>query len=251
MVVRYLLSLATVILLIPAVLVRADENQKVEAILAKGISALGGEAKLSKYKAAIWQTTTKTLVEDMETDIAGETALQWPQDLRSKTRGANFWSLDILRGDNGWSQTDQGTEDLDKRFVAAMQRAIYFEWIPTTLLPLKEKDFKLAVGSEGKVNGRLAASIKVTPPRGPAFELFFDNENGLPAKMAMRSKDEKGGTEYSFAWLYSDYKEVQGIKKAMKRVIKDDYGEGKTSSETQITEFKFFDKLDDKVFAKP
>jgi hypothetical protein len=243
--------LAIVALLLSAGLVRADEKQKVEAILAKGISALGGEAKLSKYKAATWKATMNTLVGDMETEIIAEMALQWPQNIRFKTRGANFSSLDILSGDKGWKQTDQGTEELDERLIVTMQRALYFEWIPATLLPLREKDFKLAVGSEGKVNGRPAASIKVTPPRGPAFELFFDKENGLPAKMAMRSKDEKEGTEYSFAWVYSDYKEVQGIKKAMKIVIKDDYGEGKTSAATQITEFRFFDKLEDKVFAKP
>jgi hypothetical protein len=166
-------------------------------------------------------------------------------------QGANFTSLQILSGDQGWQQTDQGTHGLEERLLTAMQRAIYFQWIPVTLLPLKEKDFKLAVGDGGKVGGRPAGSIKVTPPRGPAFELFFDKESQLPVKMAMEVKVRDDGTEYGFAWLFSDYQEVQGIRKAMKVVIKYDYGEGRTLSEMQITAFKFYDRLHDDVFAKP
>ena len=56
------------------------------------------------------------------------------------------------------------------------------------------------------------------------------------------------GDDVSQDVFYSDYKEVDGIKRAMKTKILRD---GKKFLEMETSDFKPVEKLDDKVFAKP
>jgi hypothetical protein len=48
--------------------------------------------------------------------------------------------------------------------------------------------------------------------------------------------------------LLSDYKRIDGVQQAMKVVTRRD---GQPFMELEVTEIKLFEKLDDRVFAKP
>ncbi len=79
--------------------------------------------------------------------------------------------------------------------------------------------------------------------------LFFDKENGLLLKMQTRVKGPlHNGEEFTAETLYSDYEEVDGLMIAHKFTIKYD---GKVYNEGEISDVKFIDKLDDKLFDKP
>ena len=67
-------------------------------------------------------------------------------------------------------------------------------------------------------------------------------------KTEMRVKDEMSGQEVNQESYYSDYKEVNGLKEAMKFVIKKD---GKPFLEAEVEEIRRQEKVDDSVFAKP
>jgi hypothetical protein len=244
---RSLFALALLGSLIGPIPVRADNDENTKAILTRGIKALGGEANLNKYKAATWKVKMKVFAAGMVLDASGEDTVQWPGRYRAETEDG---VLLVLSGEKGWVHTSGGTKEIDNAALANYRRALYFRWIPVTVVPLKEKGFKLAAAGEEKVGGRPAVGIKVTAPDGQLFQIHFDKENGLPVKMAMNAKNESTGTELSFARLFSNYKEIQGVKVATK-VVEQDLDAGKTMSETEISDFKFADKLDDKVFAKP
>jgi hypothetical protein len=244
---RFFFTLVILGALAVAIPVRADNDEKTQDVLAKAIKALGGEANLSKYKAATWKVRMKVFAAGMVLEDAGEEALQWPGRYRVETGNGTIL---VLNGEKGWVHRTGGTEELDKSALAHWRRAPYFRWIPVTVLPLKEKGIKLAAEAEEKVGGWPAVGIKLTPPDGQVFQIYFDKESGLPVKMVMKVKDEGTGKESSFARLYTNYREIQGVKVAMK-VVEQDLDAGKTMSETEISDFKFADKLDEKVFAKP
>ena len=94
------------------------------------------------------------------------------------------------------------------------------------------------------MGGKALAGVKVTPPDGKEFKLYFDKESGLPVRMVAKVAGFMGG-EFTQETTFSDYKEVEGIKKAMKIVSKRD---GEPFTEQQITEFKVLDKVDPKTF---
>jgi hypothetical protein len=116
-----------------------------------------------------------------------------------------------------------------------------------TLVPLKGKEFKLAVAGEEKVNGKRAAGIKVTGPDKKDFTLFFDKESGLLVKMVVKVIGF-GNNEVTQEMTFGDYKEFDGIKKATKIVNKRD---GERFQDIEIAEFKVLDKVDAKTFEEP
>jgi hypothetical protein len=230
---------------------RAEEKEDCKAILDKAIKALGGEKNLAKVKAATWKVKGKFFFMDNENPFTSESAFQAPDRYRSTFEGEfggnKFKAVLVINGDKGWRHFMDETNALDKGGLANEKRTIAFQWIPTTILPLRDKDYKLEAIDADKVDGKAAVGIKVTPKEGKSFNLYFNKESGLPVKLAGKSVGFDG-QEFDLEVLFSDYKEVAGIKKAMKIVQKRN---GDKMSEQTITEFKVKDKLDDKLFEKP
>ena len=72
-------------------------------------------------------------------------------------------------------------------------------------------------------------------------------ESGLPVKQVAKVLDFMGN-EFTQETTFADYKEFQGIKKAMKIENK---RAGEKFLEQQTTSFKVLDKVDPKTFTKP
>jgi hypothetical protein len=247
---RLISSVTILVVLVAANSVRADENEACRAILDKAVNALGGEPNLKKCRAATWNYKTTGFAAGLVLEGTGKEAVEWPERYRVVIQSGGVTALYVINGNKGWEQTPDGTREMDKKWMTAMRGDLYFKWLPATILPLREKTFKLEEASEEKVLNRPAAAINVSPRDGPAFTIYFDKENGLPVRMTMKVKEEGTGNESVTERLYTDYKEIRGIKKAMKIVV-NDLTRGTKSSETEIADFQFAEKLDAKLFAKP
>src|SRR5262249_20251507 len=89
---------------------RADERSDAEAVLDKGIKALGGEANLTKFKPARWKAKGKLHVGDETADFSGEWALQAPDKFRVALevtgKQGTLKQVRVLNGDKGWIKID-------------------------------------------------------------------------------------------------------------------------------------------------
>jgi hypothetical protein len=247
-----LLAAALGVGLAVAGLLRADERADAEALLDKGIKALGGEANLTKFKAATWKGKGKIHLGDETDDFSGEWALQAPDQFRLVLeltgKQGTVKQVRVLSGDKGWIKIDDmETNDMPRETLAEEKKAMHAHWV-ATLVPLKDKLLKLGPLPEGKVGDRPAVGVKVTGPDGREFRLFLDKESGLPLKSEWQVKDPRSGKEITQEVTYADYKDVDGIKRAMKLTVQRD---GKPFAEQEISDFKPLEKLDDKTFAKP
>ena len=155
--------------------------------------------------------------------------------------------MTVLNGDKGWRKFGDNKMDLDEDALANEKRRVYLQVIPSLLMPLKEKGFKLEAVAEEKVGDKPAAGIKVTGPDGKDFTLYFDKESGLPVKLVAKVVGFRGD-EFTQETTYKDYKEFDGIKKATKAESKRD---GEDFIKSEITEFKVLDKVDPKTFSEP
>jgi hypothetical protein len=79
------------------------------------------------------------------------------------------------------------------------------------------------------------------------FKLYFSKETGLPVKLVATVPDFQGN-DFTQETLYSDYKDMGGIKKATKIVSKRN---GEKFIEQQISEYKVLDTIDPKTFTDP
>jgi hypothetical protein len=229
---------------------RADAKEA-QALLDKAIKALGGEAKLGQVKAATWKGKGKITFGDNANEFTSQVTVQgldhFRQEFEGEFGGNKVKGVTVLAGDKGWRKFGDMSIDMDKDAVANEKRTVYLQVIPVTLVPLKDKGFKIDTAGEEKVGGKSAAGITATGPDGKEFKLYFDKDSGLPVKLVAKVVGFMGD-EFTQETTFDNYKDFGGIKKATKV---ENRRNGEKFLEQEITEFKVLDKVDPKTFTQP
>jgi hypothetical protein len=246
----FLLAIVAGLACAPSLPTPADEQPGTGAVLDKAIQALGGQDKLSKVKAATWNARGKITIDGKEHPFTADFALQglhqYREEYATELLDRKAKEVAVLYGDKGYRNIADLSSDLDAQGIADLKRTIYLVIIPATIVPLKDKSYKLETLAEEKVGDRPAAVIKVTPPDGKDFRLYFDKESGLPVKLVARIV-AVGGGEFTHETTYAGYKDFGGIKKATKITTKRD---GAKFMEQEITDFQVVNRLDENAFLK-
>ena len=238
------LSLSAVIMLATAGQSRADDAD-VQKIVDKAIKAKGGEANLTKYKAATWKGKGTFYGMGDGVPYTGEWYIQMPGQFKMDIGGAFVL---VVNGDQGWAVEGGTPRELTKDELAEQKENMYAEWV-IHHLPLKQQGFTLTAAGEENVGGRAAVGVKVAHAGHRDVALYFDKETGLASKAAFKVKArEQGDKEVLQEIVFSEYKDVGGMKMASKEVIKRD---GKNFVDGESFDVKLVEKLDDKVFSKP
>jgi hypothetical protein len=243
--------LATMIVLGVGDRARAADDKDAKAILDKAIKAIGGEENLSKVKAASWKAQGKITFNGEDNPFTSQATMQGLDHYRGEFEGEfggnKIKGVTVLAKNKGWRQFGDMTMEVDENGIANEKRNVYLQVLPTLLLPLKSDKFKVEAAGEKAVGGMPAVGLKVTPPDGKDFTMFFDKTSGLPVQVVAKVMGFMGD-EFTQETTLSEYKEFSGIKKATKSVSKRD---GEKFVESQITEFKVLDKVDPKMFEQP
>ena len=232
-------------------LTRADENDA-KATVDKGIKALGGEEKLTKAGAYSWKSKGTITFNGSDNEISSNVTLQGLDHFRSEFEGKfgdnDVKGVTVLSGDKGWRKFNDNESEMDADAIVNEKHRINIQAIPTTLVQLKGKGFKVESAPEEKIGDKPAAGIKVTSPEGKDFTLYFDKESGLPVKLVTKVAGFGGGEDFTQETTFSDYKDFDGIKKATKISSKRD---GEKFVDVEISEFKVLDKVDPETFTQP
>jgi outer membrane lipoprotein-sorting protein len=219
-----------------------------DKIIAKGIKALGNEAKLSKARATTWKVKGTFHGLGNPVPYTGTMAVQLPDKFKMEMdfNNGEFKFARICAGDKGWVKLGDAINEMSKEQLDEQKESMHVSRV-TRLVALKDKAYKLAPLGEVKVDKRPAVGIKVSHKGFRDVNLYFDKETGLLAKTETRIKDDMG-QEANQETYYSDYKDVDGVKEPTKVIIKRD---GNLFVEAENTDWKAVDKLDDSAFAKP
>jgi outer membrane lipoprotein-sorting protein len=241
---------ATGLTLVVAGAVRAEDAEQAGVIIDKAIKAEGGEEALGKYKAATWKM--KGTFHGMGVPIAftGERSVQWPDKMRSAVEAnfndTKFNITTVFNKDKGWMKTNDMSQELEGDQAGEQKDELYASYV-AQVAPLKDKSYTLTSLGESKVDNKPAVGVKVASKGHKDISLYFDKDSGLLVKMERQAKTQTG-EEVKQETLFSDYKEVQGVKHPMKVVIKRD---GNAYLDTDISDLKLVDQLDDKLFKEP
>ena len=231
---------------------RAADVKDAKAILDKAIKAMGGEEKLSQaMKGASWKYKGTISFGGNDNPFTGQTIIHGLNHIRQEFEGEfggnQIKGVTIVAGDKGWRKIGDEKTDLEKDAVANEKQRAYLALIPVTIVPLQGKHFKVEAIDEENVSGKAAAGIKGTGPDGKEFRLYFDKQTGLPVRIVAKVVGFMG-EDYTQDTTFSDYKEIDGIKKAMKSESKRD---GEKFINANLTEFRILNRVDPKKFAEP
>jgi len=222
------------------------------ALVDKAVRALGGAERMAQVKAATWKEKGTLAYQGNDIPFDAEVLVQGTDHMRREWEvgfgGMKVRGVAVVTGEGAWSKTMENAEELAGEKLADERRKVYLAVIPFTVLPLKGEGYKLAAIADEQVGERPAAGLKVTPPDGKEFRLYFDKEPGLPVRVVAKVLNQAGAGECTEETTYSDYKAFDGVQKASKISVKRD---GARLSDVQISEFKVLDRVDAKAFAKP
>lgn len=222
----------------------ADDQADARAVIDKAIAAVGGKAKLAKFKARTWTETGTYYFEGNSTFHVLSCVAQGPGQYRFED--PNSKQTMILNGDKGWTIRPNGTREMSPgQFGDYLGR--HFARFISYRLSVQDKDFTLSPFGELKIDNRDAIGIRVSHKVHPDITLLFDKQTGLLVK-SERTSVFPAGKEVNWEEFFADYREVDGVKVPFKIVRKRD---GKVDWESEISELKLLEKLDDSVFAQP
>jgi hypothetical protein len=228
----------------------ADDQAECKPILEKAIKAMGGEAKLNKFKAGTWKA--KTTGKEMRVDVAHITEGTWQGrdqfkvDAEVQERGMSRKAMLVINGETGWITHGGKTGDVRKEMVTFYKNFLFALRLPQLLTQLHEKEFQLSPLRELKIDNVEAVGIKIEHKDYKDARIFFDKKKGLPIKSEI-VLTQPPSKELAVEYIYSDYKDFDGVKLPAKILILFD---GKEFT-IELSEVKSSDKLDDDVFGKP
>jgi hypothetical protein len=249
---RHALVLSLSIGLFVTAAARGDDQADGKALVDKAIKAMGGEAKLAKYKAM--NTKGKgTILTPGEVAFTEESWWQPPGQYRFEMEldlaGTKVRQVFVFDGEKGWIKLGDKTEEMSKDMHAAFTDYFRALRLGFNLTELKGDGVKLSPLGEIKIGDREALGVQVVRKGQRDVNLYFDKETGLPAKSEITAKEVFGGDqEVAHEFFFSDFKEYEGIKVHTKvRWVKD----GKKYLERELTDIKGEEKLEEGLFGKP
>jgi hypothetical protein len=238
-------------LLVCATLACAEEKPK--AIIARAIEAQGGKAKVAKLRTMRIKAegTLVPAPDQPAIEFTVEDTWRMPNQYKSTStfavKGKKITQVQTIDGESGWSQIGGEAHDLPKEDLAEMKEQKYAEDLDR-LGFLEDKAVEMSVLDEIKVDGKPAVGVLLKSKGHRDVKLFFDKASGLLVKREQRILDPDSKKEIAQEVVFGDYEEKDGLKHYKKITA---YRDGKKFIEAKVTEIEFFDKLDDKVFAKP
>jgi hypothetical protein len=222
------------------------------ATIDKAIKAMGGQEKLGAMKAASISLKGKLTINGNDSDFTMAMAFggldHIRQEFQATIDGNEIKDLRVIAGDKAWHKNADGVDQLDDGQANGLRRTAYLAIVATNPALLKDKAFKIGSAAEEQAGGKPVVSVKIVGPDEKDFTISFDKESGLPVKSVGKVLSYNGN-EVTQETTYDDYKETNGIKKAMHATMSHD---GEKLLDEHVTEFKLMDdKAADEAFAEP
>ncbi len=232
---------------------RAGEQAELKALVEKAVKAAGGEENLKKFTGMTVKGRGTVFAPDNQevqftVDGAAQGLDRFRLDLEATVAGNTIKLLVVFQTDKVWARVNEKTEQAPDEIAAWMKGETYALRLALSLLPLRDAATKLVPMGEVQVNGRPAVGLKATANDRPEVNVYFDKETLLLARVDLQVKDTMGAAEVTHEFLFSEPKEMNGLKHATKIVLNRD---GKKLMEVELTEVKADDKLDTNLFAQP
>jgi hypothetical protein len=235
----------------------SDDSAEARVLIGKAVEAAGGREALERYeKPFTTQLKVKSHTVRGVLENTGKKTRWFPDRFRDESPGpmgqGNYGM--VFNGESGkvagFSNAKGGTvtrtvTSFNQTQIDQARDSIYGEWL-TTLRPLDGPDFGLAMVEEIVIDGRPSVGLRISHADRPDVELYFDKETHVLTKRFQPWRQP--GESRGFTFLYDDYIEADGL--VYPRKCTRFLGDQKTI-ETEITELRFLDAVDEELFEEP
>lgn len=223
----------------------SETTAKGKALLARARQAHGG-SKLDAVKdyttkadvAIVTPQGELTLKADATVSLTGKSVVKMGTPMGEMLQGFD--------GERAWAKTPQGVQDANASQVGEAKKAAMRE----TIALLRNSDSPaLTVQSLGvsKVGDTEAEGVAISNPSAQfEVKVFVDPKTGLLAGKGFRGA--LMGAPADMIEVYSDYRDVDGIKVAFRTTVMRD---GRKAIDTKLEDFKLNPGASDSIYRKP
>lgn len=218
------------------------------AILLRAIKAHGGADKLAQLRIMREQSRGMLSLLGMKVAFTTEVLFRAPDQFRiaqtTDLRGKRLSIVQVFDGTRGWRIQGGVPKVADDKTLANWKELAHATYVGTlTPLLAADKGYTLALLDEVEVKGKKAVGVKVSFKGRRDVSLYFDRTSGLLVRKAFQSRP--GGKEAVQDEVYSDFKEVEGVKRPGHVTVS--LG-GIPHAEIDVTMTRFPERIDDKNF---
>jgi outer membrane lipoprotein-sorting protein len=208
------LSITILLLTVPT----AQSGEEPEAIIARAVKALGGEANLSRARAV--QAKIKGIhydpgVKESLVDgakLTGELITQLPTQVKlsidAETAGVRVSLIQVLNGRKSWTRDDERSQEDDPANFADFELSAYVDYVSSLVPLLKDKSYTLSSAGEATVKELPAVAVKVASKGRPDVTLYFDKVSGFLLKTEHQRRDSTTNKVVTREEYFSDYQDV-------------------------------------------
>lgn len=188
---------------------KPDPNKVIDDILAKYISAIGGQSAVEQVKSFSGKGTfSVSALNRTETGVYEV----WGKDPHKTLSVVTFPRGIVIKhgfdGNTRWFQVPGGTitEEGPAEMAEVERNADIYS--PGGIRKLYER---MRLEGKARLNKRDVEVIEGKPEKGPSDKLFFESESGLLVRWDMVRRNPKRGNLFVKIHL-DDYREVNGVK---------------------------------------
>ena len=222
-----------------------------KAIVGKAVEAHGGAALLKKYAAATSKGSGIIKIDGKDIPATFEIAFEQPGKLRM-TLGADFDAqkivvVQIMNGDKFKGTTNGAADKIGDVEKGELKQAVVMQDL-SMLYPLLGEKYTLTKDKDDKADGKDCFVVVATGKDLKPVRAYFDKGTGLLVKHIRKgmARSSKGFVEVNEEATLSDFRKVEGVSVGHKMVVTHD---GKPFMTATMSEIKFLDKLDPKLFS--
>jgi hypothetical protein len=217
-------------------------------VLERAIMARGGEALLKRLQSVYFTGDGLSAPQNQVAHFKFHTTSELPSRIRDETDydgGLKF--IQVLDRDKGWVSNNGDVKGMDAVNLQSIREQLYVNLL-LTLVPLREARMTLEALPQRRLEGVIAQGFIIKSQGQRDVTLYFEKENGLPLMVKTRSIDPNTLIEHDQETYFSGYAAMHGIQFPKRWNV---YHDGNKSMELNFEDFKFLDKVDDILFAKP
>lgn len=236
------------LLLSPSVLVAQESTR---SVIERAIEVHGGQERLARFQADRARIKGFLVVNNKSVPFTGETVVNLPARIKTIIRlnpdGKEHILLQILNGDQAWVSIDGQPQKVEAASLADMQEAMALARVVRLMPLIKDRSYELTLLPETRVADRLTSAIKASVKGRKEIRLYFDKETGFLVKTE-HPIDGGSGKEVLQEEYYSDFRDLNGFKRPIKISV---YRKGARVMEAEMTEIKYYEKLEESEFSRP
>jgi zinc protease len=216
------------------------------ALIARAVAAKGGLDLLRSIQTVRMESVTTVRTGGTSTDLPSITTIRYPAAFRIEASTPAGRLVQVFSAGNYWIEDANGVHSAPESLAEQIRGTVQRDTVP---LLLALSDGKVAAKATDTVEGgQTAPALDVILPGAKPLTLIFDPATALLAKARYRVENSPAGGEVNVEEIYSDYRDVNGLKVAFKTELR---REGAPAVNRAVRTFEFNVPVDSALFSKP